>query len=201
VRTALMIRYFSASKFYLAEEDYEAFLNIDFPKGMDFDPRNARKAKESMKQFQAWFADKTKLSVKATKMYDEVKEIKGGGAHYAIAAAARMGQITQNFSDALFTADIPTNVRSGEFAEDKVDAYCDELTTAAEPLEGRSVEAFGFCLGLSTKLNWFNEWSQLCEKELGQIRPQEYPTAAELRTTSDNFAAVMTSEPAIVNLD
>lgn len=201
VRTALMIRYLSASKFYLTEEDYEAFLNINFPKGLDFDPRNARKSKESLKEFQSWFGDKNKLAVKATKMYDEVKEIKGGGAHYAIAAAARMGQISQNFSDALFTAEIPTNVRSGEFAEDKVDAYCDELTTAAEPLEGRSVQAFGFCLGLSTQLNWFNEWSQLCEKELGQIRPQEYPTASELRATPDNFAAVMTTEPGIAKLD
>jgi len=201
VRTAQMIRYFAASKFYLAEEEYEAFLNINFPKGMDFDPRNERKQKQSLKEFQDWFKEKNKLAVKATKMYDEVKEIKGGGAHYAIAAAARMGQISQNFSDALFTAEIPTNVRTGEFAEDKVDAYCDELTTAAEPLENRSVEAFGFCLGLSTKLNWFNDWSQLCEKELGQIRPQEYPTAAELRGTADDFAAIMTLEPAIVRLD
>jgi TolA-binding protein len=201
VRTALMIKYLAGAKFYLAEEEYEAFLNINFPKGLDFDPRNARKQKESLKEFQNWFKEKQNLAVKATKMYDEVKEIKGGGAHYAIAAAARMGQISQNFSDALFTAEIPTNVRTGEFAEDKVDAYCDELTTAAEPLETRSVEAFGFCLGLSTKLNWFNEWSQLCEKELGQIRPQEYPTASELRAASENFAPVMTTEPAIVKLD
>lgn len=200
-RTALMIRYLAASKFHLAEEEYEAFLNINFPKGLDFDPRNQRKLKSSQKEFEGWLKDKSKLAVKATKMYDEVKEIKGGGAHYAIAAAARMGQISQNFSDALFTAEIPTNVRTGQFAEDKVDAYCDQLTTEAEPLEKRSVEAYGFCLGLSTKLSWFNDWSQLCEKELGQIRPQEYPTAAELRGTSDGFAAVMTNEPAIVRLD
>lgn len=201
VRAALMIRYFSAAKFYLAEEPYEAFLDVKFPKGLDFDPRNPRKQKKSLKRFQDWFKEKQKLAVRASKLFDEVREIKGGGAHYAIAAAARMGQITQNFSDALFTAEIPADVRSGKFAEDKVDAYCDALTTEAEPLETRSVEAFGFCLGLSTKLNWFNEWSQLCEKELGQIRPQEYPTASEIRATPDNFAPVVISESAVVKLD
>ncbi|ACY15027.1 tetratricopeptide repeat protein [Haliangium ochraceum] len=201
LRTAQMIRSFAAAKFHLAEEEYESFLDTKFPRGLDFDPRNERKAKKSAKEFQAWFQNKMKLGTKATKLFDEVKDITGGGAHYAIAAAARMGQISQNFSDALFTAQIPNNVRTGQFAEDKVDAYCDELTTAAEPLENRSVEAFGFCLNLSTKLNWFNEWSRLCEKELGQIRPQEYPTAAELRGVADNVAPVVATEPAVIRLD
>ncbi len=201
VRVALMIRYFAAAKFNLAGEEYEEFLDIKFPKGLDFDPNSERKRKQSLKRFMSWFKDKNKLAVKATKSYNEVREITGGGAHYAIAAAARMGQISQNFSDALFTAEIPKDVRSGRFAEDKVDAYCDELTTQAEPLEKRSVEAFGFCLGLSTKLNWFNEWSRLCEKELGQIRPQEYPTASELKATPNNVAPVIAREPAVVRLE
>ncbi|WP_428267477.1 tetratricopeptide repeat protein [Haliangium sp.] len=200
-RQMLMIRYFAAARFFMAEEGYEEFLDVTFPKGLDFDPRNKKKAKKSLQRFMEWFNKKNKLAVKASKDFNEVREITGGGAHYAIAAAARMGQITQNFSDALFTAEIPADVRSGQYAEDKVDAYCDELTTRAEPLEGRSVEAFGFCLGLSTKLNWFNEWSRLCEKELGQIRPQEYPTASELRAEPNNSAPVIAREPAVVKLE
>ncbi len=200
-RQALAIRYYTAAKFYLAEQEYEAFLDVDFPKKLDFDPRNPRKRKKSEKAFKEWLKDKTKLSVKASKMYNEVRETTGGGAEYAIAAASRMGQVAQNFSDALFTAQIPKDVRSGRFAEDKVDAYCDELTTAAQPLENRSVEAFGFCLGLSTKLNWFNNWSRLCEKELGQIRPAEFPTAAEMRAAPNNVAAITTVEAPVIRLD
>lgn len=199
LRTALMIKYFAAARFYLAEEQYENFLSIKFPTKLDFDPRNARKKKKSEKAFQKWLVEKNKQSAKTAKMYRAVIDIKD--AQYAIAGAARIGQVSQNFSDALFTAQIPKNVRTGRFAEDKVDAYCDALTTEAEPLEKLSVDAFGFCLGLSTKLNWFNQWSRLCEKELGQIRPQEFPTAAEIRAEPNNVAAVITTEKPVLELD
>jgi hypothetical protein len=37
------------------------------------------------------------------------------------------------------------------------------------------------CLSKSTELNWFNEWSKLCETELNQILPNKYPLASEIR--------------------
>lgn len=199
VRAALMVKYFASAKFYLAEEQYEQFLSIKFPTRLDFDERNPSKKKKSLKEFQKWLGDKNKQSSKTAKLYRDIIEVKD--AQYAIAAAARIGQVSQNFSDALFTAEIPKDVRTGEYAEDKVDAYCDALTTEAEPLEKLSVDAFGFCLGLSTKLNWFNQWSRLCEKELGQIRPQDFPTASELRAEPNNVAAVTTTEKPIFDLD
>ncbi len=199
-RTAAMIKYLAAAKFHLAEEVYEDFLRIEFPTRLDFDPRNESAKKRSEKRFKEWLESKSKKGENANKQYQEVRAITGGGAHYAIASAARIGQIQQNFSDALFTATIPQDVRSGQYAEDKVDAYCDELTTAAEPLEETSIKAYGFCLNVSTQLSWFNEWSRLCEKELGQIRPQDFPTAAELRGEPTNVAAVIDTEPPIIRL-
>jgi tetratricopeptide (TPR) repeat protein len=199
VRTALMVKYFAAAQFSLAEEQYETFLSIKFPQNLDFDPKNAGKKKNSEKRFMDWYKEKEKLSVKAIKSYKDIIDIKD--AQYAISAAARIGQVSQNFSDQLFTAEIPKDVRTGAYAEDKVDAYCDALTTQAEPLEKISVDAFGFCLGLSTQLNWFNEWSRLCEKELGQIRPQEYPTASEIRAEPNNIATVITTEKPTLKLE
>jgi hypothetical protein len=119
----------------------------------------------------------------------------------SIAAAARVGQITQNFSDALFTAEIPEDVRRSQMiegydlAQDKVDAYCDALTTAAEPLAEKSLAAYGICLSKSTELGWFSEWSKLCERELGQIKPEDFPTASELRGDSDLNSPVIAIEP------
>lgn len=199
VRTQAMIKFVAAAQFFLAEDEYEQFLAVKFPAKLDFDPRNARKKKKSEKEFIKWLNDKKKRTAKLFKAYKGIDNLKD--AQWAIAAAARTGQVSQNFSDALFTAEIPRDVRSGRFAEDKVDAYCDALTTQAEPLEKTSVNAYGFCLGLSTKLSWFSSWSRLCEKELGQIRPQEYPTAAELRGTPGNFAPVITVEGAVVKLE
>jgi hypothetical protein len=61
------------------------------------------------------------------------------------------------------------------------DAYCDQMTDTAEPLETKAIEGLGTCLNKSSELSWFNEWSQLCEGELNQIKPSEYPLAAEIR--------------------
>lgn len=198
-RTALMVKYVAAAQFFLAESTYESFLKLAFPAKLDFDPRKPKVAERSKKRFMEWFKKKTEAGAKAKGLYMGI--IAMGDAHYAIASAARVGQITQNFSDALFTASIPNDVRTGKWAEDKVDAYCDELMTQAQPLEDQSVEAFDFCLGKSTELNWFNQWSKLCEKELGQIRPQDFPTATELRAMPENVAPIIDTEDPILKLE
>ena len=101
----------------------------------------------------------------------------------------------------LFTAEIPAEVRKSQIidgydlAQDKVDSYCDALTTAAEPLADKSLNAYGACLSKSTELGWFSEWSKLCERELGQIKPEEFPTASELRGDPNQVSPVITVEP------
>ena len=152
-----------------------------------------------MKRFEEWITNKSKSGEAARKKY-EVLVFNVKDAANAIAAAARLGQIQQNFSDALFTAEIPNDVRTGKFADEAVEVYCDTLMEKAEPLEAKSLEAFGACLKVSTDLGWFSEWSKLCERELGQIRPEEYPTASEIRTDSDYVAPVLAVEPGIVSL-
>jgi hypothetical protein len=52
------------------------------------------------------------------------------------------------------------------------------------------VAGFTSCLETSTSLNWFNKWSKLCERELGQIRPQDFPTASELHAEPSSVAAI-----------
>jgi hypothetical protein len=88
-------------------------------------------------------------------------------------------------------------VRSGEFADEKVEAFCDQMTTVAEPLEAKSLEAYGVCLSKSTELGWFSDWSKMCERELGQIKPEEYPTASEITSDPTNVAPVIAVEPAV----
>ncbi|MCP4446311.1 MAG: tetratricopeptide repeat protein [Myxococcales bacterium] len=199
-RKAGTIYWMAASKFYLAGESYEKFLALKFPTKLDFSKRNAKKKKDSDKRFLSWFTDKQKAAGELIKSYGVVRDIKGGGAAWAVAAAARVGQTSQNFSDGLFTAEIPKDVRTGQFAEDSVAVYCDALTTKAAPLEDLSVGAFGFCLNLSTKLNWFNDWSRLCEKELGQIRPADFPTATEFHGVPDGAADITDTQNLITTI-
>ena len=199
-RGAVAIYWYAASKFYLAEELYEDFLSVKFPEKLDFNPRNARKMKESKKRFLKFLSEKSKKGDKANGAYKDVREIKGGGAAWAIAAAARIGQISQNVADPLFTAEMPKQVRTGPYAEDSWDAYCDALTEQAAPLEERSVAGFTFCLNVSTQLNWFNKWSKLCERELGQIRPQDFPTASEVHADPDEVRPITDTQSLVSTL-
>ncbi|MEZ4399400.1 MAG: tetratricopeptide repeat protein [Kofleriaceae bacterium] len=194
---ALAQRYYASAKFYQAEVDYEKFLAVKFPQGMNFDPAKKAEAAKSLKRFEEWFKEKQKLAGKASGQYQDlvfkVKEPSN-----AIAAAARFGQISQNFSDALFTAEIPSNIRAYDEA---VDVYCDTLTEKAEPLEAASLQGFGACLKASTDFGWFSSWSKLCERELGQIKPEEFPTAAEIRVAPDAEAEVRDIEPPVTRLE
>ncbi|HTE49806.1 MAG TPA: tetratricopeptide repeat protein [Kofleriaceae bacterium] len=189
-RQAFAINMYAMSRFYMAEEQFEGFLGIEFPEKLDFSERNAKKKADSEKRFKKFLGEKEKQGGRANDAYKGVREVRGGGAAWAVAAAARIGQISQNAADALYTAEVPRDVRSGPYAEDSWDSYCDALTTAAGPLEERSVAGFSSCLETSTSLNWFNKWSKLCERELGQIRPQDFPTASELHAEPSSVAAI-----------
>ena len=204
---ALGARYYvGLGKLAQADVEFEKFLDIKFPANLNFGDglpehkkQNDELSKKSKKRFDDWLAAKGKAAEAANNKYNAVFALKDPAD--SIAAAARAGQITQDFSDALFTASIPEDVRKPmiidgyDVAQDKVDAYCDALTTAAEPLAEKSLAAYGICLQKSTELGWFSDWSKLCERELGQIKPEDYPTASELRGDSDLNAPVIAVEP------
>ncbi|KAB2911035.1 MAG: hypothetical protein F9K40_01495 [Kofleriaceae bacterium] len=190
--------WYALSKFYNAEDDYEKFLSIKFPEKLNFDPAKKAEAEKSLKRFDSWFKEKEKLGGAAAGQYSklifDIKEPQN-----AIAGAARIGQVSQNFSDALYTAEIPENIRKYEEA---VDIYCETLEAKAEPLENTSLDAFSACLKTSTDFGWFSSWSKLCERELGQIKPEDFPTASELRAEpGSGEVPVRDVEPAILKVE
>ncbi len=197
-KRATVAYWISSSRFYANEIEYEKFLALRFPKGLNFPPNNPKASARSKERFKTWISDKSKLLAQVKSEYLKIKDVRGGGPAWAVASAARVGQLYQNFSGELFTAPIPREVRTGAFAEDKVDAYCDQLTAVALPLEDASLSAYDFCLKLSTRENWFNRWSRLCESELGQIRPAEYPTATEIHALP-NAGAPITDRQGLIS--
>jgi hypothetical protein len=193
--------YYAQSKFAAADKDFEAYLDLKFPAGLNFDPDPKRKAiaEKSKKRFDEWLTQRTKIGGSARAKYEAILQI--NDAATSIATYARLAQISQNLSDALFTAAIPENVRTGEFADEKVEAFCDKMTEVAEPLDTTALQAYGVCLGKSTELGWFSDWSKLCERELGQIKPEEYPTASELHGDPEQVAPVTDVEPPAIKLE
>jgi tetratricopeptide (TPR) repeat protein len=163
--------YAAQAKMLQADLEFERFLSLQLP--------------SSQKKLAAWFADKTRELDQARQKYESVIFMKQ--AHWAIAAAGRVGQMFQVFAAQLNSSPVPpapppphgTDPRT--WKEDFKNAFCDQLAVHVVQLEDKAEDALKLCLDKSTSLSWFNEWSALCEAELHQMRPVRYPLAAELR--------------------
>ncbi|MGN6105872.1 MAG: tetratricopeptide repeat protein [Kofleriaceae bacterium] len=184
--------YYAQARLAGVDRDFERYLALQFPANLDFSPSRPAVRDQSLRRFSRWLTDRTNLGVAATAKYDAVLKVKDNAT--SIAAAARIAQISQNLSHALFTAEIPAHVRTGPYAEDAIDAFCDEMTTIGGPLEARAIEGFRACLTRSTELGWFSDWSRMCERELGQINASEFPTASELRRSPGLVAPIVAIE-------
>jgi hypothetical protein len=207
-RIADMTYYAAEARMVEADAQYEKFLKLSIPDKLDFTPpqpdmsaarAKAQKAKveASTKAFGTYFTSKTKLLADLQKQYQAIILIKN--AHWAIASAARIGQLFQDFSGQLYTAPVP-KAPAGIDEAFFHDAYCDMLVDKAEPVESHAIEGLSKCLETSTSLSWFNEWSQLCEAELNQIKPSDYPLAAEIRA-EPGYSSVSSDRTPVQSLE
>ena len=71
------------------------------------------------------------------------------------------------------------------------DMYCEELEDQAGKLEAQSVDAFKSCLASATRASWYNEWSRLCERELNQLAPAQFPLASEMKPEAQHVPTTM----------
>ncbi len=187
--------HYALARFTRSEREYERYLAMPIPTGLDFDRRTPAIAARSQQRFTEWFTKKTNLGATLRTQYESIIALQDGAV--AIAAAARLGAIAQGFSVQLFRAEIPADQRTGPYAEDTALAYCEELEKVAEPLEKQALSSYQGCLATSTNLGWFSEWSRMCERELGQLQPERWPQAFELRSPPDAFARIVDVEPPV----
>jgi tetratricopeptide (TPR) repeat protein len=186
--------HYALARFGKVERQYEQYLALQIPGNLTFSTRQPALADQSRKRFGTWFTGKSNQAVAMKKEYETIINLKDGA--IAIAAAARLGAISQNFSVQLFRAEIPVDQRTGPFAEETSQAYCDELTKMAEPLQQFAETSYEQCLSTSTRLGWFSEWSRACERELGQLMPDRYPKAFERTSSPNAFSRITDIEKA-----
>jgi TolA-binding protein len=181
----------AGAAFYLAEKDYEDLLRLKFPQSLDFtrpsakdSPRRqaavAKKLADSNKRFAAYLDEKTRMIEKTRQRYLDVFKLRQ--AQWTIAAAARVGQLHQDFAGQLYTADIPKDLPDTDpWGNHPRDLYCEALEDKAEKVEVKAVESFRACLSAATQQSWYNNWSRLCERELNQLKPSEFPVSSEAK--------------------
>jgi outer membrane protein assembly factor BamD (BamD/ComL family) len=191
--------YYAQAKLAEADREYEAFLAIAMPANLDFHRADPARSARSLQRFDAWLARRKQTAEAAIQKYEAARQATDNAT--SIAAVARLAQIQHNQADALFTTEIPLPVRTGAFAEDKIEAFCDRMAEVGEPLEEAAIRGYQVCLEQGRRLGWFGDWSKLCERELGQLRPIEHPPASELRAAPTRAAAIVAVEPPIRRLE
>ena len=200
----------AGAAFAISERQYEDFLRIKFPEGLDFQQPSQydnkkkqdatkKKMEESVKKFASYLDTKSKQLDKARTMYLDVFKMKQ--AQWTIASAARVGQVYQDFADQLYTAEIPKDLKEvDQWGNQPRQIYCDALEDKAEPIELKAVDGFEKCLTAATDQSWYNEWSRLCEKELNQMKPSEYPLSSEVKPEAGYVSTSMSPTPVISEL-
>lgn len=113
---------------------------LEFPKGLSFDPNDATKREASMKKFSDWLENMRRVAENAQQHYEKALDAKQDPA-----AVARIAQIVARLSSLIARAEIPADVRTGEYAAEKILAYCDAMQQAAEPLLAKAEDAIAVC--------------------------------------------------------
>jgi TolA-binding protein len=200
----------AGATFYLAEKSYEDFLRVKFPQNLDFTrprPQDSarrqaavrKRLEDSQRRFTSYLGEKAAGLERARALYLDV--IHQRQAQWAIAAAARIGQLHQDFAGQLYTAEIPKDLPEADaWGNRPRDLYCEELEDRAGKIEAQAIEGFAACLTAATQQSWYNEWSRLCERELNQLQPVEFPLSSEIKPAADNTPTSIAAVPLIREL-
>lgn len=154
---AIVVRRVPGKPIAKRDEPLAAVFAIKFPTDLDF--RTKRDA--SLKRFNGWVQTITTLGASARERYRDA--VDPGNPDSRAIATARDAQIALRIASVLARAEIPFDVRTGEFAANKTDAFCTQMATLAEPLVARADAAIAtLCPSVSAPRSPIGWWSTLC---------------------------------------
>lgn len=152
-----------AKKIAPADKQIAAVFALEFPTGLDFDPDPKHKAarERSMKKFNDFVSTMTKLGGEATTFYADQAKTATDAAKKA-SAMARVVQIQFRLTSVLARGEIPKDVRTGEFKDEKVAAFCDKMSEVSEPLLAQAESALELCAATARQSATTGWWNDVC---------------------------------------
>jgi hypothetical protein len=120
-------------------EPFADLLELEPPRGLDFDAHDDAKQADAMARFDAWYQEMTQLATTAATHY---RERMTGDARAAVAAAARIAQVARFSAARIARFEIPVNVRE---LPEAVEVFCDVLAEKAAPLLAYAADAETAC--------------------------------------------------------
>jgi hypothetical protein len=183
------------ARFFLAEEVYQRFTARHLPSYHG--QANARAFNNWVEHTLAPFItqQRTYLEQDATRQYQAV--IAMHVPNWEIAAAARLGDMFYAFATYIRTADVPPDVQRNP---DLLDAWNVMRDERSQGFVDVAKVGFEGCIRRATEVHWFNEWSQLCERQLNQIDRRQYPLADEIRMDPNLLFSRATNARAVYQL-
>ena len=162
------------ARFYLAEVLYQRFQNERFPRN----PGTTRRAFDTWveRSLTPYIRLRQQLLDAASAKYVEVVNMHVP--NWEIAAVSRLADMYFQFAQTIRNAPIPPDIQRNA---DLLDAYRLVLDQRTQPFMNTASEGFQRCIRTATQVHWFNEWSQLCERELYEIDRVRFPLADEIR--------------------
>jgi tetratricopeptide (TPR) repeat protein len=169
------------ARFWLADFVYQRFMSRRPP---NFRGGNTRGA------FDTWTRttltpyitqQRTNLESEATQQFQQV--IAMHVPNWEIAAAARLADMFYQFARIIRQAPMPPDwQRQGEPYETLRAEYGAMIDERTQPLVDLAKRGYQACITRATSVRWFNEWSQLCERNLNEIDRVNFPLTEEIRT-------------------
>ena len=129
---------------------------------------------EHLRQIRWFRRKKNALADELTKQYAEVERT--DSVQWQIVAAARVGMLHESFADQLDQAKVPRGDRS----EKTIDQHCSCTSIPPGRFATRPLMPGEACVELSTKFQYFDETSRLCEAHLAALSPVQHPATHEL---------------------
>ncbi len=155
--------------------------------------KSYRNLKRFVKEMTERIKERTLIVVDAQKIYLEVIQFRSP--NWAIAALARIGQMYQALGNDIYNYPAPKS-----FNEEQVEIFKGQMTDMSEVQIGKAVEAYVLCMQKAQELRWFNQWSDLAEKQLANLRPQQYRYNAEKRAKPTYFGPDAVAQSVITEL-
>lgn len=155
--------------------------------------KSFRNLKRFVREMTDRIKERTLIVVEAQKIYLEVIEFRSP--NWAIAALARIGQMYQALGNDIYNYPAPKS-----FNDEQVEIFKGQMTDMSEVQIGKAVEAYVLCMQKAQELRWFNQWSDLAEKQLASLRPREYRYNAERRAKPTYFGPPAVAQSVITDL-
>ena len=137
------------------QNELKKIYGISLPKDLSFDPANKKKVEDSMRRFDAFVKDLTKTGESVHKYFEGQLMANKNDPALSTAAIARLAQVNLQMASTLARAPIPKDVRTGEAAAEKIDAYCSKMEEVALPLATRGREALLACAKSGAPGGWY----------------------------------------------